>query len=114
MVAREPVVIGGKGGTGKTSIVGSFASLAERLVPADCDVDAPGHCTTCGKCEELCRFDADGVLGEKQAADGQPTADRRNPKGAAEIVRRVQAVSQVRRAPSRRLRADLARRAPRR
>jgi len=82
--SRELVVISGKGGTGKTSIVASFAALAERAVLADCDVDAadlhlvleptvveretfsggsrarimPGHCTACGKCEELCRFDA--------------------------------------------------------
>ncbi len=81
---NELVVISGKGGTGKTSIVASFASLAAKAVLADCDVDAadlhlvleptirqrhafsggsrarimPGHCTACGKCEELCRFDA--------------------------------------------------------
>jgi MinD superfamily P-loop ATPase len=81
---KELVVISGKGGTGKTSIVASFASLAEKAVIVDCDVDAadlhlvlqpqvqrredftagskarikPGHCTACGKCEELCRFDA--------------------------------------------------------
>lgn len=81
---NELVVISGKGGTGKTSVVASFAVLAERAVLADCDVDAadlhlvfdprpvqrtnfvggslarimPGHCTACGKCEELCRFDA--------------------------------------------------------
>jgi len=83
-VAMELVVISGKGGTGKTSIVASFACLADGAVVADCDVDAadlhllldpkvvrrenftggkrarikPGHCTACGKCEELCRFDA--------------------------------------------------------
>ena len=81
---KELVVISGKGGTGKTSVVASFAALAEGAVLADCDVDAadlhlvlepriikrgkfsggsrarimPGHCTACGKCEELCRFDA--------------------------------------------------------
>ena len=81
---RELVVISGKGGTGKTSIVASFAALAEKTVLADCDVDAAdlylilepttvkrekfsggsrarirsGHCTACGKCEEICRFDA--------------------------------------------------------
>ena len=81
---KELVVISGKGGTGKTSIVASFAALAEKAVVADCDVDAadlhlvleprivkrsqfsggsrarimPGHCTACGKCEEVCRFDA--------------------------------------------------------
>ncbi len=81
---KELVVISGKGGTGKTSIVASFAALAEKTVLADCDVDAadlhlvleptvvrresfsggsrarimPGHCVACGKCEEICRFDA--------------------------------------------------------
>jgi MinD superfamily P-loop ATPase len=81
---RELAVISGKGGTGKTSIVASFAVLSGNSVLADCDVDAAdlhlvleprivrrndftggksarikaGHCTACGKCEELCRFDA--------------------------------------------------------
>lgn len=81
---KELVVISGKGGTGKTSIVASLAALAKPAVLVDCDVDAadlhlllqpqvrrrenfvagskarikPGHCTACGKCEELCRFDA--------------------------------------------------------
>ena len=39
-MVKELVVISGKGGTGKTSIVASFASLAEKKVLADCDVDA--------------------------------------------------------------------------
>jgi len=81
---REITIISGKGGTGKTSIVASFAALAEKAVLADCDVDAAdlhliltptirrrepfsggstariksGYCVACGKCEELCRFDA--------------------------------------------------------
>jgi len=81
---KELVVISGKGGTGKTSVVAALASLAGRCVLVDCDVDAsdlhlifepkvirredftggskarikPGDCTACGKCEELCRFDA--------------------------------------------------------
>ncbi len=33
-------IASGKGGTGKTSIVGSFAVLARSKVLADCDVDA--------------------------------------------------------------------------
>ena len=81
---KEIVVISGKGGTGKTSIVASLASLAERKVLADCDVDAADlhlviepkilsrndffggkkarileeKCTNCGKCIDICRFDA--------------------------------------------------------
>jgi MinD superfamily P-loop ATPase len=82
---KELVVISGKGGTGKTSLVASWAALCrQRAVLADCDVDAadlhlvlephvehrqpflgggkaciePGRCTACGKCAELCRFDA--------------------------------------------------------
>lgn len=81
---KELVVISGKGGTGKTSVLGAFASLASSKVLADCDVDAAdlhlilapeirsrnefhcGHearirmdaCTGCGRCLALCRFDA--------------------------------------------------------
>ena len=40
MNPRELVVVSGKGGTGKTSLVGSFAVLASDAVIADCDVDA--------------------------------------------------------------------------
>lgn len=81
---KEVVIISGKGGTGKTSIAASLAALAENAVVADCDVDAADmhlvlqpkvdveheffsgmvattdlkKCTSCGKCRELCRFDA--------------------------------------------------------
>ncbi len=80
----ELVVISGKGGTGKTSLVGSLAALAENKVMVDCDVDAADlhlilqnktlrttqfiggkqasiveeRCTNCGICQEYCRFDA--------------------------------------------------------
>jgi MinD superfamily P-loop ATPase len=37
---KEIAVISGKGGTGKTSIVASFAALAKNAALADCDVDA--------------------------------------------------------------------------
>ena len=37
---KELVVISGKGGTGKTSLLSAFASLAEKKVLCDADVDA--------------------------------------------------------------------------
>lgn len=81
---KEILIISGKGGTGKTSITGAFAVLAENKVMVDCDVDAADlhlildssvqeshefygsklpvidreKCIQCGKCEEFCRFDA--------------------------------------------------------
>lgn len=81
---KEITVISGKGGTGKTSLVGSFAALASGAVFADCDVDAANlslimrprlkettvfkasreafilsdKCNKCGLCRELCRFGA--------------------------------------------------------
>lgn len=86
---KEIVVISGKGGTGKTSITASLALLGGRdVVVADCDVDAadmhlllqPDYaqsedfysgltavidqekCSGCGKCAEVCRFDAIPVI----------------------------------------------------
>jgi len=37
---KELIVISGKGGTGKTSLIAAFASLAENKVLCDADVDA--------------------------------------------------------------------------
>lgn len=81
---KELLVISGKGGTGKTSVVAAFAALAQNKVLADLDVDAAdlhlllqpnareehefwsgqvavidkNICTDCGLCRENCRFDA--------------------------------------------------------
>ena len=81
---RELVVLSGKGGTGKTSIVASFFALAGNAVAVDCDGDAPdlhlviepeirarwpfsggkearidpNACTACEICVENCRFGA--------------------------------------------------------
>jgi len=81
---KELVILSGKGGTGKTSLAAAFATMAAPVVVADADVDAPDlhillepelrsqrefraglearirpeDCTACGRCLELCRFDA--------------------------------------------------------
>jgi MinD superfamily P-loop ATPase len=36
----EIAVISGKGGTGKSSISAAFATLSDKVILADCDVDA--------------------------------------------------------------------------
>ncbi|WP_291327942.1 ATP-binding protein [Desulfovibrio sp. UCD-KL4C] len=81
---KQLVVISGKGGTGKTSVVSALAAVGPKKVLADCDVDAadlhlilsptilethqfisgerpaitPELCTQCGMCIEHCKFDA--------------------------------------------------------
>lgn len=81
---KQIVVLSGKGGTGKTTVLASFAALAGQAVLADCDVDAANlylllqpqvhsddpfrgaqvavrdsqRCAQCGECERRCRFDA--------------------------------------------------------
>ena len=93
---KEIVVISGKGGTGKTSIVASFAALANKKVLADCDVDAADlhlvlppriqyqedfiggkkariredDCIACDRCSEACRFDA---IHYHPSQNGEPT-----------------------------------------
>jgi MinD superfamily P-loop ATPase len=81
---RELAIISGKGGTGKTTIAASFAALSTEHVLADNDVDAAdlhllmepsvqeshafvggvrasvdsAKCMGCGKCADICHFDA--------------------------------------------------------
>ena len=81
---KQVLILSGKGGTGKTTVSGAFARLAAPCVTADCDVDAadlhiilspektarnnffggkkasidPARCDNCGRCAEVCRFDA--------------------------------------------------------
>ncbi len=81
---KEILIISGKGGTGKTILTASLALLADSRILVDCDVDAADlHlilkpdtkqknifmagqiaiikedlCIQCGRCKELCRFDA--------------------------------------------------------
>lgn len=81
---KQIAIISGKGGTGKTTVAAAFAELAEQMIVADCDVEAPNlhlvlaHrvkketeyvgnqtaridstlCIQCKRCEEVCRFEA--------------------------------------------------------
>jgi len=81
---KELVIISGKGGTGKTSLMAAFASLAGNKALCDADVDAadlhllmepavseqhdyqggntaiidPDKCTECNMCRELCKWNA--------------------------------------------------------
>jgi MinD superfamily P-loop ATPase len=81
---RELVVLSGKGGSGKTSVISAFAAMPGKKILCDADVDAadlhlilspeilethdfvsgntaviiPEKCTQCGRCRELCRFSA--------------------------------------------------------
>ena len=84
MMVNEIAIISGKGGTGKTTVCVALGNIAENVVMADCDVDAPdvhiilkpsvksktdfvastvavidpNVCTECGLCEDKCRFHA--------------------------------------------------------
>lgn len=84
MNINEVVVISGKGGTGKTTLVSSLIPFFKDVVIADCDVDAPDlhimfnpklkeetpfvglkkafvddeKCIKCGKCYEACKYKA--------------------------------------------------------
>jgi len=81
---KQIIVISGKGGTGKTIVTGAFSAMVENKVMADCDVDAAdlhlllnpkikerhefrsgktavidkSLCDQCGRCIDVCRFDA--------------------------------------------------------
>lgn len=92
---KELIVISGKGGTGKTSLISGFASLAENKILCDADVDAADlhlimspnviqrtdfqsgntavinkdRCTECGLCREMCRFNAISAQYEVNSID---------------------------------------------
>lgn len=88
---NEITILSGKGGTGKTSLSAAFATLDNRVVVADCDVDAAnlylilqpenyfegkfitgykavidyGTCSNCALCIDYCRFGAINLHNEK-------------------------------------------------
>lgn len=95
---KQMVILSGKGGTGKTTVAMALAHLIsqhQRVVLADADVDAPNMeiilqpelgqaqpfsgstlavidqdlCTSCGRCHEVCRFEAIRVNGDAYGVD---------------------------------------------
>lgn len=92
---QELVILSGKGGTGKTTIVGALAALWQKVILVDCDVDAANlhlitrpavrsrHifrasrkaeidrelCTDCGLCLDYCRFNAIKMSGDSQSGE---------------------------------------------
>lgn len=101
--AKELAIISGKGGTGKTSMVASFATLSRDTVIADCDLtrshlflviephEYEKHlfgsekkariidqkCSNCGTCYDICRFNA--IIPIRSSTDDNEIAYRVNP-----------------------------------
>jgi len=91
MSLKQIVVLSGKGGAGKTTLTATLAKLFDSKVIVDTDVDAADmfilmkpkirkkekfkgksvakinqdYCIKCGKCKELCRFDAINIINDK-------------------------------------------------
>lgn len=83
-MVKQVVIVSGKGGTGKTIVSAAFAAIAKNKVLVDADVDAAdlflllhpktknvskfsggskaainaNFCNKCGKCKDICHFDA--------------------------------------------------------
>jgi MinD superfamily P-loop ATPase len=113
---KQLVILSGKGGTGKTSVAAALADLASQqmaIVLADADVDAanlelvlkptrleehvfmggqvavidPELCALCGRCAEVCRFEAvipgdDHYRVDPLACEGCASCVHQCPEGA--------------------------------
>lgn len=113
-MARQILVISGKGGTGKTVVTAAMCALANNAVIVDADVDAanlfllldPNNqethkfsggykarvdaklCLGCGKCRQYCRFgavDRNFIINEN-FCEGCGLCARICPQGAIEMV----------------------------
>ena len=79
---HELVVISGKGGTGKTSVVAAFAALAGGAVLADCDVDAADlHLVLAPRASDRSTRSAAGARRSSSPTRARPAADA--PRSAA-------------------------------
>ncbi len=115
--SKELVIISGKGGTGKTSLVACLASLFKARVVADCDVDVANLdlliqgnvvekkafvggskavidlnvCIGCGTCREVCRFSAisEGFVVDRVACEGCGACAHFCPTGAVDFSPRL-------------------------
>jgi len=116
---KEIVVLSGKGGTGKTSLAATFASMMSSVVIVDCDVDASNlhlllnpavrqsHdfrggakaqidasiCNGCGACLAACRFEAIRLNGSASVrlmrCEGCGVCIRRCPVDAISLQRHI-------------------------
>ncbi|WP_038470421.1 ATP-binding protein [Candidatus Izimaplasma sp. HR1] len=113
-MVNEIAVISGKGGTGKSTLLLSMIPYFEKIVIADCDVDAPdlkillseeitkeeefigfkrpvidyAKCRYCGLCYEKCNFDAitETIEVKKGLCEGCGVCDYVCPSGAITMV----------------------------
>ncbi|NQU18032.1 MAG: 4Fe-4S binding protein [Candidatus Saganbacteria bacterium] len=114
---KQIAIISGKGGTGKTTITAALAGLIKNKVVVDCDVDAADlhlilnpkiqekhdfvaskvasinleKCKKCGKCREVCRFDAisKGPKIDPVSCEGCGVCFRVCPNGAIDFEEKI-------------------------
>ena len=119
---KQMVILSGKGGTGKTTVGAALSHLAAQelsIVMVDADVDAanlelvldptclethefrggqravidPDACTACGRCAEVCRFDAvfagNAYQVDALACEGCASCFYQCPAGAIEMQEQV-------------------------
>lgn len=123
---KQLLILSGKGGTGKTTIATSFIKLGEIKAFADCDVDAPNlhllmkefndfersdyygmdkadidlnKCIKCGKCIDICRFNAINYNGDysidKYNCEGCGVCEYICPEDAISMVKYIAGETKV-------------------
>lgn len=123
---KQLLILSGKGGTGKTTIATSFIKLGDIKAFADCDVDAPNlhllmnefndfersdyygmdkadidlnKCIKCGKCIDICRFNAINYNGDysidKYNCEGCGVCEYICPEDAISMVKYIAGETKV-------------------